>query len=112
MAMGDTAAKPLILGAEQLAILLQRIGAGGRRVVAPIARDGVIALDEVEDIGDLPLGWRDEQDAGRYRARQTDDGTRFAYAAPSQPWKRYLQPERTLIVRTRRDGGGWTVELR
>jgi ferredoxin len=98
-----------VLGAEDIAALVDRLTADGHRVIAPVARDGVMTLAEIERADQLPIGWHDDQEAGYYRARQVaDDQSWFSYTVPSQPWKRFLQPERSLIVRTRRTEGGWT----
>jgi ferredoxin len=103
------------LGRDQVAELLARLVGDGRRVVAPVVRDGVVAIDEVHDVADLPVGWYDDQDAGRYRVHQRPaDHHWFGYTTPSQPWRRYLQPPRTLVVRARRDrahdGGEWHTD--
>jgi len=82
----------------------------GRSVIGPIVRDGVITHGEIESTADLPVGWSDEQEAGQYRLVSTDSAAMFGYATPSTSWKRYLYPERTLLVRSHRVDGAISVE--
>jgi ferredoxin len=107
----EGAGPSVVLGPSQFGELVGRLSTTGRRIIAPVVRDGVVALGEISGLDDLPTGWYDDQDAGRYRARHTDDGTWFSHTTPSQPWRRFLQPERTLIVRTRQSGSaGWSID--
>lgn len=98
------------MGAEGLADLVAILRASGRRVIGPIVRDGAIVHDEVSSVGDLPVGWGDEQDGGRYRLVRRDDVAMFGYSAPSESWKRFLFPPQTLVVRSRRTSDGFEFE--
>ena len=59
--MGLESGTAYILGADGLSALFQAIVDSGHTVVAPTARDGAIALREVESPDDLPAGRTDEQ---------------------------------------------------
>ena len=50
------------------------------QVIGPAVRDGAIVYDVVESLSDLPVGWTDDQEAGRYRLRRrnNDDEARKA----------------------------------
>ena len=82
----------------------------GRTVIGPVVRDGVITHDELESADELPRGWTEDQDGGRYRLVATGTDERFAFSSPSSSWKRYLYPERTLMVRATRRGGDVVVD--
>ena len=41
------------------------------------------------DITDLPVGWTDRRDAGRYRLERRDDGALFGFNVGPQAWKRF-----------------------
>jgi len=41
----------------------------GYAVIGPTVRDGAIVCAESESAEDLPSGWVDDQEAGRYRPR-------------------------------------------
>ena len=89
-------------GLDELIAALSR---DGRAVYGPVVRDGVVTHDLITTASDLPRGWTEEQDGGRYRLEPTGTDERFAFSAPSSSWKRFLHPERTLLVRaTRTDG--------
>ena len=89
--------------------LISVLRADGRTVFGPVVRDGVITHDEIAAASDLPRGWTEEQDGGTYRLEPTGTDERFAYSAPASSWKRFLYPERTLLVRATRTDGRITV---
>ncbi len=86
-----------------LEAVVDRLRADRRQVIGPTRRDRVIDLGEIGSLDDLPTGWADEQEPGRYRAHERGTGEVFGHAAPAASWKRFVYPERTLLVRTRRD---------
>ena len=59
------------------------------RCSARRVRDDAIVYDEIASLEDLPVGWRDRQDAGRYRLEPRDDGAFFGFAVGPQAWKRF-----------------------
>ena len=93
------------MGADGLDALIRHLRDDGRTVIGPVVRDGVITHDEVEHGDELPRGWTDDQEGGHYRLEPTGTDEVFAWATPSTAWKRYLQPEQTLLVRARRTDG-------
>jgi sulfhydrogenase subunit beta (sulfur reductase) len=64
----------------------------GFRLVGPVLRDGAICYGDITSAADLPAGWTDEQDGGRYRLRRREDDALFGYNAGPQSWKKYLFP--------------------
>ena len=79
-------------------------------MIGPVVRDGVIIHDEIESAAALPAGWTEDQNGGRYRLVPTETSEVFAFSSPSTSWKRYLYPERTLLIRSRRHEGRIEVE--
>jgi sulfhydrogenase subunit beta (sulfur reductase) len=100
------AARPAVLDLDGLQALVDELRARGYRVVGPTVRDGAIVYDEIASVEDLPAGWTDEQDAGRYRLRRRDDGALFGHAVGPHSWKRFLFPPRSRLWRAEqgRDG--------
>ena len=47
--------------------LIDVLRAKGYRVVGPAVRDGAVMWDTIRQVSDLPIGWRDVQEPGRYR---------------------------------------------
>ena len=103
---GDTA----ILARAAFPRLLEALKCAGYTVIGP-RRDGqAISYDTIEAVEDLPAGWRDRQDAGRYRLQPRADEALFGYTAGVQSWKRFLfRPERKLWEAVR-DGDGFAIE--
>ncbi len=97
----DAAAPDRVL-TDGLGPLIARLRQRGCTVVAPIAKDRVVALGEIESADELASGWVDVQEPGRYRAESTAGGP-FRHAAPATSWKRWLHPEQRLVVRMRSD---------
>lgn len=100
----------MTLSLDSLEDLVAHLRDEGRRVIAPIRRDGVVTLDEISSVAELPSGWGEEQDGGRYRLTKLDLPELFGHATPAMPWKRWLYPERTLLATARREAGSVTID--
>src|SRR3954468_13734459 len=87
--------------------LLGALRARGYTVVGPRERSRAIVYDEVQTIADLPAGWVDETDGGRYRLTRSDDAALFRHAVGPQSLKSFLFPPRVRAWRSQRaaDGG-------
>ena len=59
--------EPLWLERRDLGRLLEALTRRGYTLLGPVVRDGAVAFDAIERVEDLPIGWRDEQEPGRYR---------------------------------------------
>jgi ferredoxin len=99
----------VVVERADLAELFRSLSAAGYGVVGPTIRDGAIVYDEIRGVEDLPEGWTDEQDAGRYRLHQRSDRRLFGYAVGPQSWKRQLQVPRLSLWKARREGRGFRV---
>jgi ferredoxin len=89
--------------------LLRILTGRGYRVIAPTVRDGAIVYDEVRSVDDLPEGWTDEQDGGKYLLKKRGDRALFGYAVGPHSWKKILFPPRLRLWGARREGEGFTV---
>ena len=78
----------------------------GYRVLGPTVRDGAIVYDELESAAELPIGWTDSQDGGRYRLERRQDEARFGYAVGPHSWKQFLLPPRIRLWQARQNGEG------
>ena len=81
----------------------------GYRVIGPTVRDGAIVYDSIARLDELPVGWTDQQDGGRYRLEQRGDGALFGYAVGPHSWKRFLHPPIQRLWQARREGDEFTV---
>ncbi len=84
--------------------LLDELRRRGYRVVGPTIRDQAIVYDDLASIDDLPRGWTDEQDGGRYRLARRDDDALFGYAVGPHSWKKFLHPPVLRLWRAEREG--------
>ena len=94
---------------SQLDLLLGALVERGYRVVGPTVRDGAIVYDDVASSADLPVGWKDEQDGGKYRLVRREDQAVFGYAVGPHSWKRFLHPPLVRLWQATRKGGGFDV---
>jgi formate hydrogenlyase subunit 6/NADH:ubiquinone oxidoreductase subunit I len=133
-------AKPLhvddhvVVECQQLGQLFESLKKHGYQVIGPTVRDGAIVNDSLNSPEDLPAGWTDEQEPGKYRlaprrdeapssyvsggrvyftisalARRKDEAL-FGYAAGPQSWKNYLHPAVRRLWSAKRDGTSFKVE--
>lgn len=86
--------------------LIEALADRGYEVYGPQVQNGVIAHDVITSVDDLPIGWTDEQEGGRYRLVSRDDGARFGYAVGPQSWKELLHPARSPVWTMRRTADG------
>ncbi|NNF55127.1 MAG: 4Fe-4S dicluster domain-containing protein [Acidimicrobiales bacterium] len=86
--------------------LVSELVARGYEVYGPQVHNGVITPDLLRSVEDLPVGWTDEQEGGRYRLVRRNDGARFGYAVGPQSWKEVLHPARTKVWSMTRDSAG------
>ena len=90
---------------EGLQALLDVLAKRGYRVVGPTLRDQAIVYDDIKTVKDLPSGWTDEQDGGRYRLVRRSDEALFGYAVGPQSWKKFLYPSIQKLWRATREAG-------
>ena len=77
---------------EALRQILELLAGRGYEVIGPAVRDGAIVYDRLASVEELPAGWRDVQEAGRYRLERRGDEALFGYVVGPQSWKKFLHP--------------------
>lgn len=94
-----------ILPRERLGALLEALRARGYEILGPTVRDQAIVYDEVRSEADLPVGWTEVREAGRYRIARRNDAAVFGYTVGPQSWKRQFHvPHERLWRIEQRDG--------
>ena len=71
-----------VLEPDALEALVSALRARGYRTVGPKLRDGAIIYDDLNSAAELPIGWTDEQQPGRYRVVVDPYGMRERAASP------------------------------
>jgi formate hydrogenlyase subunit 6/NADH:ubiquinone oxidoreductase subunit I len=89
--------------------LLQALVARGYQVLGPTRRDGAIVYDRIHSVEDLPAGWTDEQDGGKYRLKRRNDDALFGYAVGPHSWKKFLHPPTELLWQAQCDANGFQI---
>ncbi|MBZ5726162.1 MAG: 4Fe-4S dicluster domain-containing protein [Acidobacteriia bacterium] len=93
------------LAPEEIDKLIRGLARRGYQVLGPTVRDGAIVYDEVAGAQDLPRGWTDEQEAGRYRLKPGTDGALFGCSVGPESWKKYLHPAQVKLFEADRQDG-------
>jgi len=92
--------------------LLVLLKGRGYDLMGPVLRDGVIIYDSIKTAEDLPVGWRDKQDAGTYRLKPRDDKALFGYNVGSHSWKKFLFPPKETLWQAQKTNDGLKVEIK
>ena len=110
--MGETALqqRTLVVERADLQRLLDVLRAEGYELIGPTVRDAAIVYDAIERVEDLPAGWTDRQEGGRYRLERRGDQALFGYAVGPHAWKRFLHPASLRLWRAQREGAGFRVD--
>ncbi|WP_316190395.1 MULTISPECIES: 4Fe-4S dicluster domain-containing protein [unclassified Bradyrhizobium] len=98
-----------IMSRDALQALIDAL-ASDHCVLGPTVRDGAIAYDEIAKLSQLPAGWTDRQDAGKYRLERRTDDALFGFAVGPQSWKRFLHPPVATLWTAHRGEDGFAIE--
>ena len=99
-----------VLMREDFDTLIEKLQGADYEVIAPRIREGAIVLDTVDSAGDLPAGWTDEQEGGRYTLHRTDSPSLFHYTVGPTSLKSFLYPSRSLLCRVHGGHNDFDVE--
>jgi len=99
----------VVLQASQLGKLMQALTRRGFEVIGPTVRDGAIVYDRIESAEELPAGWTDEQQPGRYQLKRREDQALFGYAVGPHSWKKYLHPAEWQLWSAQRQQGTFRI---
>lgn len=98
-----------VLQPSEIARLIEALALRGFEVHGPTVRDGAIFYDHIESANDLPTGWTDEQEPGRYRLKAREDGAFFGYAIGPHSLKKYLHPAEVRLLSAERHEGAFRI---
>lgn len=93
--------------------LLDTLDSAGYRVIGPHVKDGSVGWGRIRTVGDLPVGWTDEQAPGFHRVKQTGGSTLFGIVHGAQSAKPFtFAPREPLITIERKGSGLWATPVR
>jgi ferredoxin len=103
-AKSSPSTESFIIDPQSLDDLIHALAASGYQVIGPRKEDEAVVYAPLRSAGDLPVGYADEQDGGKYRLVKGRDGVYFDYVVGPQSWKRYLFPPHQKICQMRKQG--------
>ncbi|HEY4930039.1 MAG TPA: 4Fe-4S dicluster domain-containing protein [Terriglobales bacterium] len=98
-----------IIESQHLEQLLAALRHRGYEVIGPTVCEGAIVYQPLTSIRDLPEGWADQQQAGRYRLRRRSDGALFGYVVGPHSWKKVLYRPLRRLWRAERNTKGFRI---
>jgi sulfhydrogenase subunit beta (sulfur reductase) len=98
-----------LLEHEHLDSLFHALTNRGYEVVGPTIREGAIAYDRLTSAKDLPRGWTDEQEPGKYRLKRREDEAFFGYAVGPHSWKKFYYPPVQRLWKAERSQDGFRI---
>lgn len=94
----------------RLQALVDTLLARGFEVIGPTIDQGAIVYRALTSVDELPRGWTDRQEAGTYRLERRNDDRCFGFVVGPQSWKQFLFPASATVLRSHREGDGWSYE--
>jgi sulfhydrogenase subunit beta (sulfur reductase) len=107
--LGEQRRADRLIDVPGLQALVDALAARGYDVIGPTVQSGAIVNAAITSVDELPRGWGDDQEAGRYRLRRRDDEALFGFAAGAQSAKPVFFPAEELLWRGRRTDDGFEV---
>jgi ferredoxin len=96
----------VVLDLDGLDSVIHRLQELGYETRGPVVRDGAIVPGPISGVPDLPVGYHDEQEPGRYRLHQGDDDEVFGWAVGPGSWKAgFFPPHEVVWLASAGDGG-------
>jgi len=95
----------LVVDRSDIGALFDVLLSDGYTVMGPTVQDEAIVYDQLDAVDDLPIGWTDEQDGGKYRLLPREDQALFGYAVGQHSWKKLLFPPRVTLLQVTRTNG-------
>lgn len=107
--MSSLSPNPVVLQRTDFQQLIDALHQQQYQVIAPTVRDGAIIYDEVQTVAELPVGWTDEHEGGKYRLHRRNDEALFGYVVGPHSWKRFLHPPQQRLWQATRDEAGFHI---
>lgn len=93
---------------RQLQRIVDRLREVGYRTIGPQISEGAVVYDELDSVDQLPVGYLDEQDGGKYRLDKAGHAW-FDYVVGPHSLKNFLFPPRETLLELEREEDKWQV---
>lgn len=100
----------MVLERDSLQNLFDVLTQRGYQIIGPTVQEGAIVYEPIRSVSDLPAGWTDEQNAGKYRLRKRSDDALFGFTVGPQSWKKFLYSPVLRLWQSKRKGSGLQIE--
>ena len=97
----------MFLSRDSFAALFEVLHKQDYEIIGPTIDQGAIVYDRICSVDDLPQGWTDDQQPGKYRLQPRDDDALFGYVVGPHSWKKYLFPPVAKLSEATRAETGW-----
>jgi sulfhydrogenase subunit beta (sulfur reductase) len=111
MSTTEAADSPKFIAKEELEQLLSLLKQLGYQVIGPTVQQEAIVYAEISTIDELPRGWTDQQEPGKYRLQRREDDALFGYVVGPHSWKQFLFPPLATVASADRDAQGWQFRV-
>lgn len=92
---------------DQFARLFEVLHSRGYEIIGPTIDQEAIVYDRLNSIDDLPRGWTDIQEPGKYRLEERNDQALFGYNVGPQSWKKNLFPPFSTLSKATKSEQVW-----
>ncbi len=101
---------PIVIEPDTITQLIALLREDGYAVFAPQREDNAISIGPVRSAEDLPAGWIDEQEPGRYQVLASGRQAFFEHGPAAESWKRFIYPPDDILMTAIRRGAGFVVQ--
>ncbi len=95
----------------ELQVLIDSLKELHFEVIGPTISQDAVTFAPIDSIKQMPVGYVDEQESGRYRLQQNENGNYFDFVVGPLSMKNYLFPSRTTILETLNIKGDWQIRV-
>lgn len=98
-----------VLSPSRIGLFIHGLLRRGYEVIGPTIRDGAIVYGTISSEEDLPKGWTEEQQGGKYLLKRRPDEALFGYNLGPHSWKKFLIPSTARLWRAQRVDGHYEI---
>lgn len=102
--------KKVSIDKDQLQAILDRLAEQKYTIFGPTIRENAVTYNQMSSVDQLPVGWTDEQDGGRYRLKKSAQPSLFEYVVGPHSWKKVLYPALVKLWSAKKTERGFEID--